>query len=401
MPSIAMFYASHTFGEQISEKLTSKSGFTFLSDKDITRDAAQLFPTSVEKFNKALFSKTSVFNKFTLERELHVAYMKAALAQKLHESSLLITGFTSLLVPKELTHILKVLIVDSRENRIQRAMEAGENKSSAEKAIRQADISAFHWTEFLRDTDPWESRFYDMVISVDTQQPDDIVQLILKQCAQATLLETQESAQAVKDMQLNAQVEIALLSRGQKADVTSSDGQVTVAINKSVLNFNALSKELSEQVEAIDGVKSVKVIMGQDYNDSIYRDQEFRRPPKVLLVDDEKEFVSTLSERLINRNVGTHAVYDGQEALDFLHEDIPDVMVLDLKMPGISGIEVLETTKKLNPRVEIIILTGHGSEEDRQNCLELGAFAYLQKPTDIHTLSDTIQQAHQKVMEAL
>lgn len=396
MPSIAMFFSSHTFEQEIKEKLVAKSDFTLVDDSDIIHDASKLFFNPNEKLQKALYQKTSVFNKFTLERELNTSYLKAALANRLLNSGQLIYGFTSHLIPKNITHILKVLVVDERGKRVTRATASGMTESSAEKEIRLSDISAYHWTDFLLDAEPWDARLYDVVIPVKDQQPEEIVDFILKQCSQASLLETRESAQAVKDLQLNADVEINLLRRGQNTTVQSKKGDVLVQVNKSVLNFNALSQELSDQVAEVDGVKSVKVVMGKDYNDSIYRDQEFKRPPKVLLVDDEKEFATTLSERLINRNVGTHAVYDGQEALDFLVDDAPDVMVLDLKMPGISGIEVLEQTKKKNPNVEVIILTGHGTEEDKQNCLDLGAFAYLQKPTDIHTLSEAIQEAHHK-----
>ena len=72
-------------------------------------------------------------------------------------------------------------------------------------------------------------------------------------------------------------------------------------------------------------------------------------------------------------------------------------MVLDLKMPGMDGIEVLRKTKEANPDIEIIILTGHGSEEDKKICLELGAYAYLHKPIDIAELTAIIDKAHKKV----
>ncbi len=115
------------------------------------------------------------------------------------------------------------------------------------------------------------------------------------------------------------------------------------------------------------------------------------------MVDDEREFIQTLSERLVSRNVGSYAVYDGQQALDFIHDDNPDVMILDLKMPGIDGIEVLKQTKKINPRIEVIILTGHGTIDDEKACMELGAFAYLRKPADIEKLSATINDAYHKI----
>ena len=70
---------------------------------------------------------------------------------------------------------------------------------------------------------------------------------------------------------------------------------------------------------------------------------------------------------------------------------------MDLKMPGIDGIEVLRRVKQTNPDVEVIILTGHGSEADREICMNLGAFAYLQKPVDIDLLSSRLKEANEKI----
>ncbi len=118
--------------------------------------------------------------------------------------------------------------------------------------------------------------------------------------------------------------------------------------------------------------------------------------PKFLLVDDEKEFVLTLSERLESRNLGSAIAYDGEEAMAIMEVDAPDVMVLDLKMPGIDGLEVLRRVKRERPATEVIILTGHGSEQERRRAMELGAFAYLEKPANIDVLAEAMKQAYSK-----
>jgi DNA-binding NtrC family response regulator len=123
-------------------------------------------------------------------------------------------------------------------------------------------------------------------------------------------------------------------------------------------------------------------------------------PSKLLLVDDEREFVQTLSERLMMRDMGSAVAYDGESALKLINEDEPDVIIVDLKMPGINGLEVLQKVKETRPLIEVIILTGHGNEEDRKLCMELGAFAYLQKPLDINVLSETIREANEKAKQA-
>lgn len=120
---------------------------------------------------------------------------------------------------------------------------------------------------------------------------------------------------------------------------------------------------------------------------------------KILLVDDEREFVETLSERLQNRSMESTIAYDGEEALEQVSHDEPEVMVLDLKVPGIDGIEVLRRVKREHPNVEVIILTGHGSEREEGLAHELGAFAYLHKPVNIDVLTRTMKEAYKRINE--
>lgn len=116
---------------------------------------------------------------------------------------------------------------------------------------------------------------------------------------------------------------------------------------------------------------------------------------KLLLVDDEEDFVRTLSERLNLRNLESHAALSGEEALRLVTgSSIPDIMLLDLKMPGVDGMEVLKRTKKYYPSVQIIILTGHGNDLDEAEARRLGAFDYLKKPVDIEALVDCIRAAY-------
>ncbi|SFM63481.1 response regulator [Thermodesulforhabdus norvegica] len=120
---------------------------------------------------------------------------------------------------------------------------------------------------------------------------------------------------------------------------------------------------------------------------------------KVLLVDDEKEFVDALRERLEIRDLPSGVAYNGEQALQIVEDEIPDVMVLDLKMPGIDGMEVLRRIRKAYPEVQVIILTGHGSEKDEEEARRLGAFEYLQKPVDIDELVRLLRLAYKKKME--
>lgn len=116
----------------------------------------------------------------------------------------------------------------------------------------------------------------------------------------------------------------------------------------------------------------------------------------VLLVDDELEFLETLMKRLKKRNLEVQGAKSGDEALSMLAEGMVDVVVLDVKMPGMDGIETLRAIKKLYPLVEVIMLTGHANMEVAIEGMELGAFDYLMKPMNIDELLYKLQDAHQK-----
>jgi len=115
---------------------------------------------------------------------------------------------------------------------------------------------------------------------------------------------------------------------------------------------------------------------------------------RVLLVDDEEDFVKTLAERIKMRDLGSDVALNGEEALEKLEENLPDVMILDLKMPGMDGLAVLEQVKKAYPGVQVIMLTAHGTPEVEKKARKLGAYDYLQKPVGIETLTKVIEKAY-------
>ena len=120
---------------------------------------------------------------------------------------------------------------------------------------------------------------------------------------------------------------------------------------------------------------------------------------KVLLVDDEVQFVDTLAQRLRLRELKVDTVYDGPQALDFIRRVEPDVIVLDLKMPGLHGIEVLREIKAKMPQIQVIILTGHGTDKDEEEAHKLGGFEFLHKPAEIDLLVAKIKEAFQEKVE--
>jgi len=116
----------------------------------------------------------------------------------------------------------------------------------------------------------------------------------------------------------------------------------------------------------------------------------------VLLVDDELEFLATLVKRLTKRGLNISTAKNGEDALKIIGEKVIDVVVLDVRMPGIDGIQTLREIKKKDPLMEVIMLTGHARVEVAIEGMELGAFDYLMKPTDIDELFYKLQDAFKK-----
>ncbi|MGO9568635.1 MAG: response regulator [Desulfomonilaceae bacterium] len=118
---------------------------------------------------------------------------------------------------------------------------------------------------------------------------------------------------------------------------------------------------------------------------------------KVLLVDDEAPFVETLAKRLSKRDLTILTAFSGVEALQKLDEDSDiDVVVLDVKMPGMGGIETLKAIRNVHPLVEVIMLTGHATVESAIEGMRWGALDYLMKPCDIEVLIVKVQEAKSK-----
>lgn len=118
----------------------------------------------------------------------------------------------------------------------------------------------------------------------------------------------------------------------------------------------------------------------------------------VLLVDDEKEFLETLIKRLKKRKLKVTGVGSGEDALKVMKETPPDVVVLDVRMEGMDGIQTLREIKKVDPLVEVIMLTGHANLEVAVEGMEVGAFDYLMKPMDIDELLYKLEDAYKRKM---
>ena len=400
MSIITIFSGSFCNENPIIEGVTSRTGYKLITDKDVVAEASRLSGMEESKISRAFSARTSVFNKFTNEKERSIAFLKLAVAGMIPDDNTLVTCFSGQLIPESVSHTLRVCLIASLKHRIKAASEElGKSEKDVARLVQQREEDCSVWiNQLFNQSDPWDANLYDIVVPADKMTPEEAAILIADNAAKDVVKSTEGSRKALADFRLAATTEVALGREGHHVEVSASNGDITLTINKHVLMLGRLQDELRSIAEQVPGVRSVETKVGSGFHKSdIYRKHDFEMPSKVLLVDDEREFVQTLSERLIMRDMGPAIAYDGESALDLIKEDEPDVMIVDLKMPGIDGLEVLRKVKETRPDIEVIILTGHGHEADRELCMKLGAFAYLQKPLDINVLSETIQKANEKI----
>ncbi len=408
MSIIAMFHGSYCHEKEIVDELIKKLDYQHITDKDILDKASGRFHVPIKKLNRSMFQSPSIFNKFTHEKERSLAYLQLTLAEQLMKDNILYDGFAGHLVPKNISHVLKVCIIADIGYRAELSSKAeGVSGKDAFNKIKRYDEEINKWTQYLFGMKPWDSKLFDIVIPIDKRSREETVKAAIEEAVhiifynlQGDIIKTTaKSKNAMNDFLLASNVNLALTNKGHDVYVSCYHGEIMITIDKYVMRLEALEKELKKIAGDVSGVKNVKTRIGPNFNKpDIYRKFDFEKPSRVLLVDDEKDFAHTLSERLQLKDVGSAAVYDGEEALSLVKDEEPDVMVLDLKMPGIDGMEVLKRVRKDHPEVKIIILTGQGSEKDREKALELGAIAYFQKPVNIEVLMKTIRDAHREKM---
>ena len=402
MAVIALFSGTHCHGEELAGQVALKLNYRMITDRDLIAETGKRFQLDESKLNRALFDKPSIFNKFTHEKERALACLKHVLANLVGQDQQVFFGYSCHLIPRDIAHVLRVGVIADMKYRVAHLMgQEGVSEKEALKKLHRDDETLALWVDTcVSRKDPWSTELYDILIPMDKSTVAEATKLIVENAGKEVLKVSDGSMRSVEDFRLATRVELLLAKEGHQVGVSARDAVVSLTINKHVLKLAALETELKRIAGTVPGVKDVETKVGPGYYQTdIYRKFDFEVPSKVLLVDDEREFVHMLSDRLEMRDLGAAVVYDGEQALAAVSEEEPEVMVLDLKMPGIDGIEVLRRVKSEHPNVEVIVLTGHGSEEIRKRCMELGACAYLEKPVDIETLTKTMKEAYRQAQE--
>ncbi len=401
MPIITIVSGVYCHGETVASQLAKELGVRLLTDDDVIRWAVEHFDASAKDLTDTLNGRSGLFRRSDNDKRRDTAFLRQAIAELTCDGGVVFHGRTAHLLPRTVSHILKVCLLATLPHRVKVAADEDSlAEGAAKKTIRSSDLELAEWAKYLFEKSPWDKTLYDLKLPMQTHTPAEAVAVIVDHSRSEVVAPTATSRQALTDFRLAAKVNAILTTQGHDVDVIASGRDVTIEVNKYVVRYDNLRERLEESAKTIDGVGAVKVLQGPHFRAGFLASkEEFALPAKVMLVDDEKEFVHTLSERLQMRDIGTTTVYTGEQALEAIEKDEPEVMVLDLRMPGIDGIEVLRRVKQARPHVEVIVLTGHGSAEDEALAHELGAFAYIEKPVSIQRLTETLQAAYQRIRQ--
>jgi len=395
MAIVSLFGGSFCHADEVAAGVSRSLDYPIVDDR-LFAETSSRFSTSVDSLRAALSGSGSLLGRLTNAREKAIAGLRLVLAELIQPDNLVVTGCAGLLIPRTVRHVLRVCLIANQDVRVQQAMKRESlSERDASKLIHEHDKANFACTEYLFGKAAYDESLYDVVLPVHDSGIGEIIRTVCDHVKSEPVRTTERSVRAAADFVLAARVGLKLAEEGLEADVHAEGGEVIISINKSVVRLNHYREQLTNAALQVAGVTGATTRLGPRYRPtSVNPWSQIEGPPKIMLVDDEKEFVHTLSERLRTRDLESSIAYDGEQALEMAQQETPDVIVLDLMMPGIDGIEVLRRLKRDHPQVEVIILTGHGSDRERQIADELGAFAYLRKPVDIDALARVMRQAY-------
>ncbi len=399
MAIVTIFSGVFCYGEEVADRVAQLLGYERIDGRLIETTSKRCNTTPAKL--RRLMQGPPLLNSITHTRERNIAALRLALGELVESDGVVCHGMAGQLLGKSISHVLRVCLISKLSHRVQVASTQGLSVDEARRTIAAEDALRAGWTRYLFGRDAYDPGLYDVVLPMDSTEVEEATDTICRYARQPALRTTRDSLQAVRDFILAAKVGSHLADCGHDVGVMATDGHIRITINRYVVRLSRYKEQLAELAKQVEGVRGVTAAPGTRFvPPSLTRNIDLEVPSKVLLVDDEREFVQTLSERLQSRNLDSAVVYDGAEALSLLAREEPEVMVLDLRMPGIDGMEVLRRVKRDYPRVEVIILTGHGSDREEKIARELGAFAYLQKPVDLDLLARVMREAYRKTKES-
>ncbi len=398
MAVITIDSATFCHGPELAELVAERLHLDRLADETVFANAAELAGMDAAKLARIVYGPAAIIPIGARDTAKGIAALRVAMIEAVGGDRLVYNGLLGHLVPASLTHVMRVCLAGTPAYRLSEAEEQGVGKREAKSRIKADDDARATWIDIVVGTSPWDSSMYDIFVAMDKTPVDETLDLICTHADRPVLAITENGQRTLDDVRRAAAINLELAREGHDVDVVYSSGCATVLIKKFSIFRDRQQREFEKIARRVEGVSSVDVRPGPRFKEpDISFKMDLDVPSKVLLVDDEQEFVNTLSERLRTRKMTPAIAYNGEEALAMIADDQPEVMVLDLKMPGIDGLEVLRRVKKTHPETQVIILTGHGSTAEEELAAELGAFAYLRKPVDIEELTKTMREAYSAI----
>lgn len=395
MAIIAMCNGSYCHAEEILRGIADRLDYNRL-DEILAKEVAGRYDVGLEAVRSLLNDDSLDFNKLARKQKKTLTCIEATLAELLLTDNVIVHGPASYLIPGNMPHVLKVCIIANHDYRTNLAVKYDDlTESDAATKIQRYDTWLSQWSGFFAGHASYDERIYDVIVPMHNTSVDQAVDIICSQVAVDAVKTTDRSRHIAEDFFLGAKVKLKLTSAGYDVNVFAENGLISIEINEQTLWMSKLENKLKALALEEPGVNEVITRLGpKSAPPSLNPWDKVDVPPKILLVDDEKEFVHTLSERLKTRNIESSIAYDGEQALEMVSDEVPDVIILDLLMPGIDGIETLRRLKANHLNIQVIILTGHGSDREKETAEELGAFAYLQKPVNINDLARKMKEAY-------
>ena len=398
MTSIAIAHAVHSKAEVLACRLAERTGMRILRDPNLIALAVRNHGLREQSATRLLEGHLPPFNSFTRERERNLALLRLTLMECLEREDVLLLGLSPFLLPPPPLPLVRVLFTADQSSRIHYARtHRNLSENAASRELEREDGRLLRWSLEVSKKSAWDKTLHDLVIPTDRIDEDQILELVLdgrKRVAPSA----STRKRAFSDLVVAAKLTHRLVEVGPELTARVTNKKAEILLGRHVLRISRLKEKIRQVALAHPGIDTVEIKIGQGFHRAnVAFDFEPDLPPRILLVDDEREFTHTLSDRLKLRNIETAVAHDGEKALRIAERGEADVMILDLKMPGVDGFEVLERVRKTHPEIAVVILTGHGSDADCKRCLEMGAFAYLRKPAEIGKLTETLNAAYASI----
>lgn len=384
-------------GNEVASLASQAMGYTRVDDS-LYSAASKQFNIPRDKFVEALSGRVSLFNKFTREREKHIAQFEKLMADLIKDDNILLHGIASSLIPGSISHVLRVCLIANWDYRIEQAGKRFNGSTvEAEKLLTENDRLLYNWTTFLHNKSPFNSQLYDIIIPMHETSVKDAAALIENYALSEPLKTTDRSLNSLHNYFRAAEVNLRLVKAGYDVEVDVIDSLAILTIHKPVTRLKAFREKITAIAASVDGISDVRTQLGDGFNyPSINPMSRVTTPDRILICENEQEFIHKLSERLQAADLKSSVVYDGQQAIDVANKEDPAVMVLDLMMPGIDGINTLRSIRKENPDIRVIILTKDYDPKEEKKSLELGAYAYLKKPVNVDKMARIMKSAYQE-----